>query len=205
MRLYFIRHGESEANILQEISNRGHKHGLTEKGRLQVFSMAQRLASTPFARLYSSPLLRAVQSAEILSDKLSIPFEITDALREFDCGIIEGKSDPQSWQIHVETRQAWFLHKEWDRKIEGGESFLDIQARFRPFIDSLIKEYHKTQENLLLLGHGGLFQCILPLICRNIDIDHVLELPLRNMGIIIVEHRPVGLICLEWDGLIMAV
>ena len=78
---------------------------------------------------------------------LAVPVEITDALREFDCGIIEGKSDPQSWQIHIQTRQAWFLHKEWAKRIEGGESFLDIQARFLPFIDSShpgISAIHKS-------------------------------------------------------------
>ena len=67
MRLYFIRHGESEANVLHEISNRGAKHGLTEKGRAQVAALAQKLGAIPFVKLYSSPLLRAIQTAEILS------------------------------------------------------------------------------------------------------------------------------------------
>jgi broad specificity phosphatase PhoE len=98
MRLYFVRHGQSEANVLQVISNRGLEHGLTEPGRAQVSSLARRLAGLPFARLYSSPLLRAVQTAEMLSSELGLPFETKDALREFDCGIIEGKSDTLSWQ-----------------------------------------------------------------------------------------------------------
>ena len=204
MRLYFIRHGESEANLLQVISNRGLVHGLTEKGRSQSFSLAQKLAHIPFSRLFSSPLLRAVQTAEILSNLLAVPVEVTDALREFDCGVLEGKSDPQSWQIHIQTRQAWFLHKDWAKRIEGGESFLDIQARFLPFITALIQEYCHTKSNLLLVGHGGLFQSVLPLICTNVDFDHVLELPGSNTGIFLTELRPNGLLCLEWDGLDLA-
>jgi broad specificity phosphatase PhoE len=203
MRLYFVRHGESEANVLHEISNRGLKHGLTRKGRAQTISLAQKLESTSFTKLYSSPLLRAVQTAEILSQSLEIPFETVDALREFDCGIIEGKSDPASWGLHISARKAWFLRKEWDKRIEGGESFLDISRRFLPFIDDLIRKHGRTQNNLLLIGHGGLFQCMLPLICSNIDFEHVLELPGSNTGIILAELTPNGLLCLEWDGQLM--
>ncbi|MBK9055673.1 MAG: histidine phosphatase family protein [Chloroflexi bacterium] len=45
MRFYFVRHGESEANILHEMSNRGWKHGLTEKGREQAAALAYNLHS----------------------------------------------------------------------------------------------------------------------------------------------------------------
>ena len=48
MRIYFARHGESEANILQEFSNRGRKHGLTEKGKRQAERLADNLKSVPF-------------------------------------------------------------------------------------------------------------------------------------------------------------
>jgi 2,3-bisphosphoglycerate-dependent phosphoglycerate mutase len=203
MRLYFIRHGQSEANVLQVISNRGLKHGLTGQGRAQVSSLAPRLAAISFVKLYSSPLLRAVQTAEMLSAELGLPFEITDALREFDCGVIEGKSDPDSWQTHLQLRQAWFLHKEWEKLIEGGESFLDIRQRFVPFIDDLSQKYGTTRSNLLLIGHGGLFQCMRPLICSNVPFEHVLELPGSNTGIFLVEGDRNGLVCREWDGKIL--
>ena len=203
MRLYFVRHGESEANVLHEISNRGLKHGLTDRGRAQAISLAQTLKSTSFAELYSSPLLRAVQTAEILSHSLEIPFEITDAMREFDCGIIEGKSDPASWALHIQIREAWILRKEWDKRIEGGERFLDICNRFLPFIEELIQKHESTQNNLLLVGHGGLFQCMLPLTFSNVESEHVMELTVGNTGLILAELTPTGLLCLDWDGQVM--
>lgn len=203
MRLYFVRHGESEANVLHEISNRGLKHGLTDRGRAQAISLAQTLKSTSFAELYSSPLLRAVQTAEILSHSLEIPFEITDAMREFDCGIIEGKSDPASWALHIQIREAWILRKEWNKRIEDGESFLDICNRFLPFIEELIQKHGSTQNNLLLVGHGGLFQCMLPLTFSNVESEHVMELTVGNTGLILAELTPTGLLCLDWDGQVM--
>ena len=43
MRFYFVRHGESEANLLHEFSNRGLKHPLTARGREQVIALAEHL------------------------------------------------------------------------------------------------------------------------------------------------------------------
>lgn len=81
MKLYFARHGESEANLLHEFSNRGLKHGLTEEGRQQAATLAGKLEGISVAKLFSSPLLRAIQTAQILADEPGVPYEITDALR----------------------------------------------------------------------------------------------------------------------------
>ena len=65
MRIYFSRHGESEANLLHEHANRGFKYGLTEAGRAQAAALAARLEDVPLARIYSSPLKRAVETARL--------------------------------------------------------------------------------------------------------------------------------------------
>lgn len=80
VKIFFFRHGESKANILHEFSNRGLKHGLTEKGKTQVLSLLNDLQDVVFHKLYSSPLLRAIETAEILSNKYDIPYEINKSL-----------------------------------------------------------------------------------------------------------------------------
>jgi probable phosphoglycerate mutase len=200
MRLYFVRHGESEANLLGEISNRGLKHGLTGRGRAQAAACAAALKDAGIEKIYSSPLLRAVQTAEILAGELSVPYETTGALREFDCGILEGKSDPASWAIHVQTREAWLLRREWDRRIEQGESFLDIQARFVPFLEGLRKEARPTSGGLVLVGHGGLFLTMLPLVLANVTFEQIWELPLDHAAPIVAEPRGDSWVCVEWGG-----
>ncbi len=200
MRLYFIRHGESEANVLQEISNSALKYGLTEKGRLQAQERAQYLAGIPFARIFTSPILRAVQTAEIISRSLAVSVETTEALREFSSGVIEGKSDEASWKLLFQTWEAWMLRNEWGRRIQGGESFLDLRARFEPFLESLVGQFGSTSANLLLVSHGGLLKCMLPLVCANLTFAQVWDLPASNTGLFLVEQQPGGLICLEWEG-----
>ncbi len=204
MRLYFTRHGESEANVLREISNRGQRHPLTEKGRQQAQALAAELLPAGITAIYTSPLLRAVQTAEILSEALGVGFEVTDALREYDCGILEGKSDPATWAAFWALREAWWPGRQWERRIEGGESFLDMQARFVPFIDGLLAADNQRDANLVLIGHGGLYLSMLPLVLVNVDFEFAAPA--------VPEHRPraggnrlrraarQGLVCREWCG-----
>ena len=199
MKLLFVRHGESEANVLNEFSNGLGKHPLTEKGRQQASELAQRLNGTPIAACYSSPILRARQTAEILSDVLGISCQLTDALREFDVGVLEGKSDEASWEQFKQLWYTWLAQRGWDQRIPGGESFIDIQQRFLPFIQSLVQQYSASQAHILLIGHGGTFRCMLPLILHNLDFTFTSQHSLSNTAVISAESTPDGLVCLQWD------
>jgi broad specificity phosphatase PhoE len=149
MRIFFARHGESQANLLHEISNRGipaqqppqvlARHGLTSKGRAQAGALAGGLEGRKIAQVYSSPLLRAIETSQIVARRLGVGYEISQALCEFDCGILEGRSDEQAWQAWQELWEAWTIRHEWERRIVGVESFRDIQGRFEPFIDDLVQ------------------------------------------------------------------
>ena len=202
MRLYFVRHGQSEANVLRVMSNRGSKHGLTEVGRQQVQALASSLEGSSFGRLFTSPLLRAVQTAEILSAVLAVDYRTTDALREFDCGVLEGAGDEAGWQVHAEVVDAWIHHKLWDRRIEEGESFNDIKDRFVPFLQELVENMRgaRTSENAILVGHGGILRCMLPLVLENVGFEFAMAHSVGYAGCVVAEDRGEELYCIDWDG-----
>ena len=106
MKLYFVRHGESEANTRHVISNRESLFGLTALGKKQAIILADQLKDIPVTAIYSSPVLRAKETADILSQSLRQPYQVTEALREYDCGILEDKSDAASWIMHREIAEA---------------------------------------------------------------------------------------------------
>lgn len=196
-RLYFVRHGESEANVLGVISNRGAVHGLTERGKRQVEALALDLQGAGVTRIYSSPLLRALETADILARALDVGCEVTDALREFDCGLAEGRSDPAAWALHQGVVEEWLLHGNLDARIGEGESFGDMQSRFVPFVEGLI-ESHEEAASVVLVGHGGLYQCMLPFVLENLDERAGFSLP--NAGYILAEARAEGLFCVAGCG-----
>ncbi len=201
MQLYFVRHGESEANVLRVISNRGMQHPLTEKGRDQARTLGESLLPAGITAIYTSPLLRAVQTAEILSERLGVGFQVTDALREYDLGLLEGATGPETWAGYQALREEWIRHGHWERRIEGGESFEDMRARFVPFIRGLLAAENRDGGNKVLIGHGGVYACMLPLVLANVDLAAPsYHYPFPNTGYVLAETRPEGLVCLEWCG-----
>ena len=199
MRLYFVRHGQSIANVQRVISNRDLPHPLTELGRQQAEALAQALTDVPFAVIYSSPIMRAAQTAQIVAGVKSLPIEFVDALREPDRGIMEGRGDEAAWAEHDRATRDW-LDGKYDNRIEGGESYNDLRARFVPYIDRVVVEHGDTDRNILLIAHGSLLYLMLPLVLRNIDLATVGEYPMPNTAVIIAERRVEGLVCLEWAG-----
>lgn len=195
-----MRHGESVANRLRVFSNSGHKHPLTEKGIEQAQALANSLADVSFAKIYTSPVLRAIQTGQILNENRLVPLEITEALREWDVGIYEGTTDPMGWEMHRQVQEDWFFRQQFDQRMPGGESFNEIKKRFAPFIAMLVQNEQFTRQNLLLVGHGGLFTAMLPVIFTNVDHQFAYGHLFGNTAYAIAETRPDGLFCLSWCG-----
>jgi probable phosphoglycerate mutase len=202
MRLYFVRHGESEANLAHVFSNRGFLHPLTPKGVAQAQALAAQLAGHDITRIFSSPLQRAVQTAEILGQACAAPVVITDTLREWDVGIYEGTDDPRGWELHRQLQEDWFIHRRLDHRMPEGESFLDMQARFIPFIQQLVVDA-PPNEAVVLVGHGGLYHAMLPGLLQNIDYDLMMRYPFANTAYALAETCPEGLLCRAWCGVEM--
>jgi broad specificity phosphatase PhoE len=197
-RLIFVRHGESEANLLHVFSNRGTKHGLTATGRVQAFELARRLADVSVDRIYTSPLLRAVQTAQILGRLLHAEAVPAEALREYDVGTYEGRGDPDHWREYDEVLQAWMLAREWDRRVGGGESYHDMRRRFAPFVEQATA----MSGAIVLVGHGGLYRCMLPVVLSNVTPTFALAHPLGNTEQVVAVPHNRSAACVTWGHLV---
>jgi broad specificity phosphatase PhoE len=196
--IYFVRHGESHANRLHVFSNREAPHGLTDIGRAQVAELAERLADVRFGAFYSSPLLRARQSADIVAERLGLEYVVTSALAEYDVGILEGRSDQDSWDRYAELHATWISGGNLDARHEGGESYRDVCQRFAP----LLHELRSTPSHgpVLLMGHGGTFNCVLSHFCVNVDPTFAFRRGIGHTEVVITELSEARLICLTWGS-----
>jgi len=203
MRLYFARHGQSEANTRHIISNRESPLGLTSLGKEQAKALAENLRAVPISAIFSSPIFRARETADILSAAFSKPYQVTEALREYDCGILEDQSDEESWRLHRQYFEDWTLRQNYLSKPEGGECFEGIRSRFVPFIEDLTRENSNRDAHVLLIGHGGLFLLMLPLILNNIDHSFAIAQGLHNAEYVVAEKKENELVCLQWGQMIL--
>ena len=150
MRLFIVRHAESLVNVQGKMMS-STDLPLTEKGLRQAEAAKSYLGNilSPFVfhQVFSSPLLRAKQTAEIISDNRTIIEECRD-LREMDLGLLEGLT----W----EERAAQYPEIDIDHKLSestlpGGESFRDMQVRCKNFLSSL--DFNAAR-NVLIVSHG---------------------------------------------------
>lgn len=202
MKLFFTRHGESQANLERIISNRALPHALTAKGRAQAVALAEQLATEPLTAIYASPILRAQETAQLISERLGPSVYTTDALREFDCGHVEGRGDAEAWAAHNNVIAAW-ANLDYTQCIPGGESFLDMQARFVPFVQGLVDAHAPAETAVLLIGHGSLFTHMLPLVLTNIDRAFIDQHGMRNCIYIRATVNGGQLCCQQWDDYVL--
>ena len=205
MRLIFARHGESQANVERIISNRALPHGLTAKGRTQAETLAAQLDERSVAAIYASPILRAQETASILSERLGLSVRTSDALREFDCGIAEGRGDAEAWQAHNGVVEAWDVGHDYDQSIPGGESFTDLRARFLPFVEQIRGVWKEEDADIVFISHGSMLTQMLPLLLFNIDRSFTQANPLGNCTRVVAELRKGELVCTIWDEKDMSV
>ena len=198
MRLYFVRHGESEANLTRTFANWTAGHPLTETGVAQAKALAERLDGEGVTHLFSSPVLRARQTSEILAQRLGCSVAVTHSLREFDVGRFEGTSDPEGWREYGEVVRAW-AGGETQRRIDNGESFDDIRIRFAPFISELVSR-SQPEDRVVLVSHGGIYRAMLPLVLANVTAGFALENVLANTGFVVAEEIDGELVCMDWCG-----
>jgi broad specificity phosphatase PhoE len=205
MRLYFSRHGESEANVGRVFSNGLGIHGLTKTGRQQAAELADHLRGTPFAALYCSPILRAVQTAAIVAEQLGLEYRVEDGLREYDVGVLEGRTyDQETDRIYWDVTRQWMEERHFDARIEGGESCNDIAARFMPLIRRLEAQYASTDANVLLISHGGTLRAMLPLLLRNIDHAYAMAHHFDYTTCVVAERHGDAWTCLRWGDHVFA-
>jgi probable phosphoglycerate mutase len=189
MILYLARHGQSEANVQRVFSNGLNKHGLTKIGRTQAEQLAQRVSGYSIKRMFTSPILRAVQTAEILSQRLGIGFQVEPALSEFSVGSWEGRTDEAGWLEHRRLFDKWLLEKDYLTSIGGGENYQNIKDRYVPFIFRLVSGEF-SNDDTLLIGHGGTTLAMLPCLTQDIPPEEFLKFRYPNTAVI----------KLEWSG-----
>jgi broad specificity phosphatase PhoE len=199
VKLYFARHGESTANVQQIFWGRTDGYGLTARGVEQAKMLADSISDVRLAAIYCSPLFRAVQTAQIVSGRLEVIYEIDEGLREWDTGILDGqKYSEATWDIHDRVIRQWIERNNPDARIKDGESRNDIKARFMPLISRLKKTYSHTNVSVLLISHTITLTSMLPLLLANINETFCMVHGASYAAPIVAELRGDEWVCLQW-------
>jgi probable phosphomutase (TIGR03848 family) len=152
---HLLRHGERSSGRV--LAGRMPGIGLTEHGRAEIAAVAERLVGQGIAAIYSSPLQRTRESAEIVVARLGLPIELRDDLIELDFGEWTGSTFDQ---IRTDPRWPAWQSQRSIARIPGGESMREVQRRV---VEALMetRQRHDPGATIVLVSHGDVIRAAL--------------------------------------------
>ncbi len=150
-RLYLIRHGQSAGNAEGRFGGHG-TTPLSELGSQQAEKTAKVLAKEGINVIYSSDLLRAVQTAEPLGKLLDLPINKSEAFRERHVGVLEGLTFDESKQAFPKDYYA-LVNRTVNHIITGGESYRQLLRRIMAKLHEIVRAHQG--EKIAIYSHTG--------------------------------------------------
>ena len=156
LRVFFIRHGESEGNaqgIMQGLKD----FPLSETGRSQSQAAGKWLLDKDIDEVFTSPLIRAKQTAEIIAATLTKPAPtVVNTLRELDAGLFSGCT---AAEIQREFPDAWqaFRRHSWE-EVPDAESVQSLWDRACSVWNKIIETANSGNRHIAVVTHGGILQ-----------------------------------------------
>jgi probable phosphoglycerate mutase len=148
--IVLARHGETDWN--RERRFQGHAdRPLNDAGRAQAAELAALLEGEPFSSVYTSPLLRAAETAEIVAARLGVEVRPHGALKEVDVGSWSGLSVQEVEARYPEGYARWLEKRAagWD----DGETYEELAARVVAGLHEIARGH--PDEHVLAVTHGG--------------------------------------------------
>ena len=159
MEIYLMRHGETDWNREEKLQGR-EDIPLNEEGKRMAEATAKAIEHLPISKIYSSPLIRAVETAEIVRGERSVPIIRDSRLIEIGFGEYEGmRYNKNSLEEYGELKNFFLCpHKYVPPK--GAESIQSLRERTYSFMQSLLIN-SLEEEDVLITTHGAALSAIL--------------------------------------------
>lgn len=177
-KLYLIRHGETDYNNALRFQGQT-DIPLNQKGIEQAEKAADFFRDIPLQAIYTSTLIRAKTTAEIIAGVKGMDVQETDALREMSFGIWENMN---SKDIQKKYAKEWkdFFASPARTTIPQGESMLDVQKRAYPTVQEILDRY--PEGDVAFVAHGGIIR-VLMCTMLGLDLNRAWHLHVGNASI----------------------
>lgn len=178
MKIYLVRHGETPWNKEGKLQGRSNTR-LNEFGIKLAQITGEALKEIPFDVVYSSPLDRALETAEIIKGNREIPLYTDERIIEMSFGDAEGADIPEAKRNPENPLHNFLFKPESYIPPQNGETFEQLYKRSLDFINHVLIPSEKKYENILVVAHGALNRSILNQV-GDIALKDFWKIQLRN-------------------------
>lgn len=155
-RIFALRHGQTAWNAEMRIQGQL-DIALDDTGRWQAGQLAQALSDEPLAAVYSSDLLRALDTARPLAAATGAPLTTDILLRERGFGVFEGQLHADLDRLWPEQAASW-RRRDVGSDLGGGETLQAFYARCVPAVCALAAAH--PGQAIAIVAHGGVLDCL---------------------------------------------
>ncbi len=148
-RLLIARHAETAAP--ERFHGAESNVGLSAWGERQAEILGDRLSREGASVVYSSAMLRAVRTAELVAQRCGLRHALEPALHERKIGPLSGATRAEGWATYAESRARW-LEGDLEYSHQGGESFADVARRVTPVLNAIAGRHQG--ETVIVIAHG---------------------------------------------------
>ena len=167
--IYVFRHGQTDYNVARRVMGQM-DIPLNDVGRVQATELANKLATLAIGAIYSSPLARAMETAQAVADKIGAPIITDKRLMERHNGklqghIVHGTNNPAEYQMDYNQMElflpaAQLNDDNWQP--DGGESRTECWERVQSAITSIVQ--NTPYDTIAVSTHSGIMRGILDLV-----------------------------------------
>jgi len=181
--IMLVRHGETDWNV-EEIFRGGIDVELNEAGIKQVELLAKYLDDVPVTEIYSSPLKRALKTAEMIALHRDVSVKVAPELTDFNYGEWQGLSHGVVKEKYTELYAEWLKNPHLV-KMPKGESLDEVRKRAMGLVEKVITEH---EGNVALVSHRVIHKV---LICALMGLDnsHFWNIKLDTCGVTVFTYE----------------
>jgi broad specificity phosphatase PhoE len=185
--LYLIRHGATANNRAKppRLQGRRTDPGLSDEGRGQAEQTARFLSSVKLKSVFTSPLLRARETAEAIATPHGLDVVTVDDLIEVDVGVWEGRSWEEIQKTDREAYQA-FTANAAENPYLGGETILTVLERSAPALERLLSE--NLGKSIVAVAHNVVNRAWLAQLV-GLPLKKYRSVPQDNCGVNLIRYR----------------
>ena len=180
-----MRHGEAENNVIHILAGRKSEYHLTERGKVQVADVAEKLKTVPIDAIYTSPVTRAIETSQIVTEKIGIDHKIDGRLTETEMGSVTGMGTNDVLKKYGNLFLKFYQDDDKMLRNMGVERFSAISARMGNMLDYVAEKH--PEKNVLLVTHLDPIKAAITRI-MGLKPEVLFKMVIRNASLTILKH-----------------
>ena len=187
--MILMRHGQADNNVNRILVGRHIESHLTEYGKHQVLDTAKYLGEISIDKVLVSPVVRTIETAEIVCEYLGLDYQIDERLYEIELGRLVGMNYEEIISKYGNLFLEFYTENEAALTPYGVESFASIKQRIKNILDEMAETY--SDRNVLMISHLDPIKAAIAIIL-DLKPESLYKWQIRNASLTILKNDNKG-------------